>query len=104
LFPRLKPIEEFLDEISRLRTTLPKESEVRDVQRYLTGSFVFSLQRNTSLLRYAIRAKRFGLGFDYLHRYPGLITAVTRQDVRRVAGEHLHADKVVVVSAGATEV
>lgn len=100
---RNQAVEGFLEEISRLCTTLPSESELRDVHRYLTGSFVFSLQRNTSLLRYAIRAKRFGLGFDYLHRYPALITAVTRQDVRRVAVEHLHADKVAVVSAGATE-
>jgi zinc protease len=98
---RQRAIDGFLDEIRRIRSEPPSEQELQDVKDYLTGSFVFALERNSNLASYAIRAKRFGLGFDYLHRYPELIRAVTREDVRAAAERHLHPDRLVIVSAGA---
>jgi zinc protease len=98
---RSRAVEGFLAEMRRIRDTLPGPEELADVQEYLTGSFVFSLERNSNLVRYAIRCKRFGLGLDYLHRYPLLIRGVTAEEVKRVANAHLHPDRVVVVSAGA---
>ena len=94
-------VDGFLEEIDRVRQETVSEQELRDVQEYLTGSFVFALERNTNLASYAIRAKRFELGFDYLHRYPGLIGSVTVDDVQTVAKRYLHPDRVVIVSAGA---
>ena len=85
----------------KLKALRRGESELRDVQDYLTGSFVFGLERNNNLVSYAVRARRFDLGFDHIHEYPTLIRAVTREDVRRVAREHLDPDRVVIVSAGA---
>ncbi len=98
---REKAIQGFLEEIQRMRDDLCTAKELQDVQDYLTGSFVFALERNTNLALYVVRAKRFDLGFDYLHKYPDLIRSVTREDLRRVAQTHLHPDKMVVVSAGA---
>ena len=69
---------------------------------YLTGSFVFALERNSNLAAYAIRARRFGLGFDFLERYPGLIESVTREQIREMAEKHLHPDRLTIVSAGAS--
>ncbi len=98
---RAQAIEVFFAEIERLRREPPTADEVRDVQEYLTGSFALGLERNVNLMRYAIQAKRFGLGFDYVDRYPELIRAVTCEDVLRVAHTHLHPERMVVVSAGA---
>ena len=98
---RRKAIRGFLEEIDRIRQETVSEEELRDVQEYLTGSLVFALERNTNLASYAIRVKRFDLGFDYVHRYPGLIRSVTVDDVQTVAQRYLHPDKVVIVSAGA---
>lgn len=98
---RQKAIDGFLQEIVRIREEPISQEELRDVQEYLTGSFVFALERNTNLATYAIRAKRFHLGFDYLHRYPVLIRSVTVDDVRNVARQYLHPESVVIVSAGA---
>jgi zinc protease len=72
------------------------------VQAYLTGSFVFALERNNNLAAYAIRARRFQLGFDFLHRYPEIIRSVTSEQVRAAAAQHLHPDRLIVVSAGAS--
>lgn len=98
---RQKAIDGFLEEIVRIREEFISQEELHDVQEYLTGSFVFALERNTNLANYAIRAKRFDLGFDYLHRYPLLIRSVTVDEVKTVARRYLHPDKVVIVSAGA---
>ncbi len=98
---RQKAIDGFRAEIELLRREAPTVDEVRDVQDYLTGSFAFGLERNSSLAAYAIRAKRFGLGFDFVRRYPDLIAAVTPEQVREVAVKHLHPDRMVTVSAGA---
>jgi zinc protease len=100
---RAQAVEVFLAEIERMRREPPTVDEVRDVQAYLTGSFALGLERNVNLIRYAIQTKRFDLGFDYVHRYPDFVRAITPVEVLRVAQAHLHPDRIVVVSAGATK-
>ncbi|MBL8749132.1 MAG: insulinase family protein [Planctomycetes bacterium] len=99
---RQKAIDGFLTEIRRIRSEPPSPQELQDVKDYLTGSFVFGLERNTNLAAYAIRARRFGLGFDFLQRYPDVVRAITPEQVREAAERHLHPDRLVVVSAGAS--
>ena len=99
---RQKAIDGFLEEIRRIRTEAPSESELQDVKDYLTGSYVFALERNSNLASYAIRARRFGLGYDFVERYPDLVRAISVDDVREAAERHLHPDNLTVVSAGAS--
>lgn len=99
---RQRAIDGFLDEIRRIRSEPVSAQELQDVKDYLTGSFVFALERNSNLAAYAIRARRFGLGFDYIQRYPELIRAITAEQVREAAERHLHPDRLVVISAGAS--
>ena len=98
---RGKSIAGFLEEIERIRQEEVTEKELVDVQNYLTGSYIFAFERNTQLARYAVRAKRFDLGFDHVRKYPDLIRSVTRADVLRVAQQHLHPENMVRISAGA---
>lgn len=99
---REKAIDGFLAEIRRIREQPPSASELQDVKDYLTGSFVFALERNSNLAAYAIRAKRFELGFDFVARYPDLVRSVSLEDVREAAERHLHPDRLTIVSAGAS--
>lgn len=99
---RQRAIDGFLAEIDRIRREPPTEQELQDVKQYLTGSFVFALERNSNLASYAVRAKRFGLGFDFIHRYPELVRSVTVEQVREAAERHLHPDRIAVISAGAS--
>jgi zinc protease len=99
---RQRAVDGFLDEIRRIRSEPPSEQELQDVKDYLTGSFVFALERNSNLAAYAIRAKRFELGFDFLERYPSVVRAITPEQVCEAAMRHLHPDRLAVVSAGAT--
>ena len=99
---REKAVDGFLKEIRDIRETVPSASELQDVKDYLTGSFVFALERNSNLAAYAIRARRFNLGFDFIERYPDLIESVTVEQIREVAHKHLHPDQLTIISAGAS--
>ncbi|MEZ6038555.1 MAG: pitrilysin family protein [Planctomycetota bacterium] len=99
---RQKAIDGFLAEIRRIREEPPSAQELADVKQYLTGSFVFALERNSNLAAFAIRARRFGLGFDFLQRYPDIVRSITAEQIRDVAFKHLHPDRLVAVSAGAS--
>jgi zinc protease len=99
---RQMAVDGFLAEIRRIRSEPPSAQELQDVKDYLTGSFVFALERNSNLAAYAIRARRFALGFDFLQRYPDLVRAITAEQVREAAERHLHPERLAVVSAGAS--
>ena len=90
----------FLQEMRRIREELPSPSELADVQAYLTGSFVWALERNANLAGFLHRCERFGLGDDYLQRYPELINAVTLEDVRDSAARHLDPEHYYLVTLG----
>ena len=72
------------------------------MQDYLTGSYVFGLERNSQLVQYAIRCCRFELPFDEIRRYPDKVRAISVDEVQGAAQRHLHPDLVTVVSAGAS--
>ena len=99
---RQKAIDGFLEEIRRIRSEAPSEAELQDVKDYLTGSYVFGLERNSNLAGYAIRARKFGLGYDFVERYPDIVRSITVDDVREAAERHLHPDRLTIVSAGAS--
>lgn len=99
---RQQAVDGFLAEIRRIRSEPPSDQELQDVKEYLTGSFVFALERNSNLAAYAIRAKRFELGFDFLQRYPDIVRSITGEQVRAAAERHLHPERMLVVSAGAS--
>ena len=60
------------------------------------------IRDSSNLASYAIRARRFGLGYDFVERYPDLVRAISVDDVREAAERHLHPDNLTVVSAGAS--
>ena len=99
---RKRAVDGLLAEIRGVREQPPTAEELQDVQDYLTGSWVFGLERNSNLVGYLIRCRRFGLGYDFIERYPAMVRAVTCEDVQRVARAHLDPKRVVIVSAGAT--
>lgn len=93
-------IEGFLREMRRIREEVPTDAELADVKAYLTGSFVWALERNASLAGFLQRCERFQLGDDYAARYPEIIEAVTKEEVRASAEKHLDPDHYYVVTLG----
>ncbi len=93
-------IDGFIREIQAIRREAPTRKEMEDVKAYLTGSFVWALERNSNLARFLVRMERFQYGDDYIQRYPEIIRAVSAKDVRQVAEKHLHPDRSVCLRLG----
>jgi zinc protease len=87
-------------EISRIVEAGITEEELEIAKSYLTGSFVFRFQKNSQVAEFLIEAEVYGLGFDYLDRFPELIRAVKVEDVNRVVREYIDPKNMTTVVVG----
>jgi zinc protease len=87
-------------EIGRIVEGGVTEEELNVARAYLTGSFVFKLQKNSQVAEFVTEAEIYGLGFDYPQRFPGIILDVTVDDVTRAARTYLHPDRLTTVVVG----
>ncbi len=93
-------LEGFLREIRRIRSRPPSKEEVSLVHQYLTGSFYLGLERSSQVARFLVNLERFGLGLDYLERFPDLVRAQGPEEVLEAARKHLHPEDLCLVWAG----
>lgn len=89
-----------LDEMRRMRDQPVAAWELADVQAYLTGSLPLDVETNESVASELMDIELYGLGLDYLYRLPGLINAVTLDDVQAVARRWLTPDAYALAVAG----
>jgi len=87
-------------EIARIVEAGVTEEELEIAKSYLTGSFVFRFQKNSQVAEFLIEAEVYGLGFDYLDRFPELIRAVKVEDVNCVAREYIDPKNLTTVVVG----
>ena len=76
----------------------PKELD--ESRRYLIGSIPRALETNAAIANFLHTSEFFGLGLDYDARLPGLLDAVTMNDVNAAARRLLDPDRATVVIAG----
>jgi predicted Zn-dependent peptidase len=50
-----------------------------------------------------VHAEVYGLGFDYIEKYPEYIRAITVEDITRVAKTYLDSENYTLVVVGPTE-
>jgi zinc protease len=74
--------------------------ELEDAKRFITGSFVLSLDSNADIAAFLINMQIHNLGIDYLDRRNALMQAVTRENVMAMAKRLLVMDKLLVVMLG----
>ncbi len=55
------------------------------------------LDTQGKLANFLTQMEYYGLGFDYLEKYPSLIQSVTREEVLRVAKKYLQPKKCLLV-------
>ena len=85
-------------QMRRIRDTPVDAQALNDAKAYLTGSFPLGLDTTKKIAGRLAAIEYFGLGLDYVDRYPGLITAVTAADVQRVARKYLDPDTYVLAA------
>src|SRR5438093_4998928 len=92
--------EGLVNEIRRITKEPVTAQELQDAKDYLTGSFVFAFEASPQIARFLIHAEVYGLGFDYVEKYPEHIRRVTIEDISRVAKMYLDSANYTLVVVG----
>jgi zinc protease len=93
-------IEGLLNEIRRIIDEPVTDQELQDARDFLTGSFVFSFESSSQIARFLVHAEVYGLGFDYIEKYPEYIRAITTSEITRVARKYLDSENYSLVVVG----
>lgn len=93
-------INSILDEIRRIQNEPVSAEELADSQAYRTGSMPVSLETNAGIADIITDMEFFGLGLDYLHRYPDMIRAITPERIQAAAQKYLSTDEIAIAVAG----
>jgi zinc protease len=91
------------EEIVRLLRDGLTPQELDESRQYLIGSIPRSLETNAAIANFLQVGQFFGLGLDYDVRLPGLLQAVTLDEVNAAARQTLSPERATVVIAGPYE-
>jgi zinc protease len=95
-----RAIEAIDTEVRQLGKHGPTAQEVEETRAYLIGSIPRLLETNYSIAGFLQGCEQYGLGLDYDRRLPGLLEAVTTDEVRSAAAEVLCPERAAVAMAG----
>lgn len=93
-------MREFFNEFKRIRDDKAPSAELEERKRSIVARFALSLESPQQLLNYAVQRKFYDLPENYWDTYPAQISAVTADDVQRVAKKYLTLDNIQVVAVG----
>ena len=96
-------IAEVIREMERMRTEPVSDKELADAKSYLTGSFPLRVDSNSKIAGFNLAVEYYGLGLDYIDRYPAIINAITKEDILNVAKKYLDPANYVLVVVGDME-
>jgi zinc protease len=86
--------------IAGMREAPPTADELALAKESKLNRFVFNFGSSAQIVRQRAALEFYGYPSDYLDTYEANIRAVTREDVHRVANEHLHPEKLVTLVVG----
>jgi zinc protease len=93
-------IEGITEEIGRITTERITDDELEAAKRNALGSLSISLDSSNERVGILHDIEYFGLGLDYLDRYPGLVGSVTSEAILRDFEKYLNPDRISVAAAG----
>jgi zinc protease len=95
-----RALDSILTEVDRLRTELVTVDELADGKSYLIGSLPLGLESLSGVAALLMAIEQYGLGLDYLERYPDYIESITREGVLEAAQRWLDPNRLVIGIAG----
>jgi zinc protease len=87
-------------EVAAMAAGGPTDRELAESKQYLIGSMPRMLETNLGIATFLQTSEFFGLGLDHDVRLPGLLEAVTREDVHAAARDVLDPSRAAVAVAG----
>lgn len=90
-------IGEILKEVKRIREVPVSDTELEDAKSFLTGIFPVRIETGRRIADFLVAVEYYGLGMDYIDKYPEYINRVTKEDVLRVAREYLKPESFIII-------
>ncbi len=87
-----------IEQLREIRDHPVSDADLDSAKKYLVGSFPLKLEHLDAIANFLLQVELYGLGPDYIDRYPKLIEAVTKDDVQHMARQYLHPDAMLVVA------
>jgi zinc protease len=95
-----RAIDLICTEIARFCREPVTPAELDDSQANFVGRLPLSMESNGGVAAALVNLERYGLGLDYYRRYPGLVRAVTLEQVLAAAQHYLEPDHLGIGIAG----
>jgi zinc protease len=92
--------EEILVQVARMQDEGPTATELEEAVSYLTGVFPVRLETNAGVASQLLGAELYGLGMDYIERYPAIIRGVSLEETRAAGRKYLRPDACALAMAG----
>ncbi|HMQ03914.1 MAG TPA: pitrilysin family protein [Pyrinomonadaceae bacterium] len=93
-------LNEFFFELGRIRDEDVLQEELDDAKNFLTGVFPIRAETQEGMTNLIVTQELYGLADDYLQSYRENVSAVTADDVKRVANRFIHPDRLSIVIVG----
>jgi zinc protease len=90
----------FVREIERMRTEPVREEELARTRNYLSLGFMRTFETSNHIASHLADLALHDLSADYLSSYADRVADVSRNDVQRVARQHLDPDHLAIVVVG----
>jgi zinc protease len=87
-------------EITRMQNEMVPAAELADCKSYRVGSLPVNLETNTALADTLVDMELYGLGLDFLQRFPILIQSISAEQVQAAAQKYLSDEELVIALAG----
>jgi zinc protease len=103
--PRNVPraVELIVREIARFTTRRVSRTELSDSQASIVGRMPLQLESNEGVAGALMNVEMYNLGLDYYQRFPGLVRAVTADQILETARRYLHPERLALAVAGPAE-
>lgn len=95
-----KAIDLILAELRRFVNEPVSASELEDSRAQIIGRLPLSVESNSGVAQTLLSIQRYGLSLDYLRELPGLLQAISPEDILHSAQRYWHPDALVITSSG----
>ncbi len=95
-----KSIKMIKDEIRKMADKGPTEKELKNAKLYLTGSYALRFDTSSKIANQLMWIQIENLGLDYFDKRNDMVSAVSLEDMRRVAKRLFQADKLITTIVG----
>jgi zinc protease len=93
-------IDLIVNEIKKFVSEGVTEEELNDSKANYIGRLPLSMETNFGVAAALVNLERYQLGLDYYHRYPALISAVAKEEIRQAALRYLNPERLAIAAAG----